>query len=153
MNKKLSKPVCYFFLLQLAILMTCAQSRFSHLKKWKGQHAIPSFNRGLRNKPKVNFFELPEIRPTLKKLLSPTDFEYLRKTHTKEVPFQLIDGYLKLIVCGTPKGIGCDNHSVFLINLTDGAMYAAFDMFAAIPRYYGTKGKFTDLPKNLQSHN
>jgi hypothetical protein len=97
-----------------------------------------------------NFFMLPEIARTLRNLLNKEDYYYLAKGHTKEGPINLIDNYLQIYVCGSRHSYGCDNNTLLVINLTDGSMHIVFDMYDEKPRYYSTKGCFTDLPKKVQ---
>ncbi len=147
---KLSKLFYLLLLLQVLISSTEAQGKYGDLKNWRGKFPRPEYNRIAENKWKGNFFELPEINSSLKKLLTQTDFQYLTKRHTKEAPIEIKGDYLKLTVCGSHKGIGCDNNTVFVMNLVDGSIYVAVDRYAVSPKFYSTKGKFTDLPKNLQ---
>ena len=121
-----------------------AQRKYAHLKHWEGKY--PTYSKSSRK-----FFNLPEIQHPLKKLLNQRDYYLLTKGHTKEVPIMLIGDYLKVKVCGSPESYACDNHAILVIDLNDGSIYVAFDIFSREPRYFSTKGKFTDLPQNVQN--
>ena len=120
------------------------QGSYAHLKSWEG--TFPTYNKSSRK-----FFSLPEVQRPLKKLLNRRDYYLLTKGHTKEAPIKLIGSYLKAQVCGSPESYACDHHTILVINLDDGSMYVALDIFSGEPRYYSTKGKFTDLPQNVQN--
>jgi hypothetical protein len=121
-----------------------AQGRYAHLRSWEGQY--PTYN----NLPR-KFFDLPEVRRPLKKFLSRRVYYLLTKGHTKEGSIKIIGNYLKVNVCGSPESHACDNVTILIIDLNDGSMYVAFDVFNGEPRYFSTKGEFTDLPQNVQS--
>ncbi len=126
-----------------------AQGKLSHLKPWEGKYPRPEFGKGAGRKPSKNFFALPEINQPLRKLLPKSDYQFLTRTHTKETPIARSGDYLKIFVCALPDS-GCYQNTLLVINLIDGAMYVAFDLSAASPRYYSTKGQFTDLPRHLR---
>jgi len=121
-----------------------AQSKYVNLRSWEGKY--PTYNN-----ERQKFFDLPEIQHPLRKLLNRRDYYLLTRGHTKEGPIKLIDDYLKVKVCGSPGSYICDNATILVIDLNDGSMYVAFDIFNREPRYYSSKGKFTDLPKEVQS--
>jgi hypothetical protein len=68
---------------------TFAQGKYSHLKKWANEYPLD-----YTTKPKTNFFELPEIRQPLLKLLGTQNFRRLIKDFGMVTPINLIDGYL-----------------------------------------------------------
>jgi hypothetical protein len=141
---RISKLIIAALLLLSMWTNTIAQERLGHLRNWDGQY--PTYN-----KLPQKFFDLPEVRRPLKKLLSQRVYYLLTKGHTKEGPIKIIDHYLKVKVCGSPKSYACDNATILVIDLNDGSMYVAFDVFSRRTRYFSTKGKFTDLPQNVQS--
>lgn len=132
----------------LLLLSMCAdaiaQERYAHLKSWNGQY--PTYNKLPRK-----FFDLPEVRRPLKKLLSRRVYYLLTKGHTKEGPVKIIGNYLKVNVCGSPESYACDDVTILVIDLNDGSMYVAFNAFSKEPRFFSTKGKFTDLPQSIRS--
>ena len=140
---RISKPIASLLLLVISINVV-AQGKYAHLKSWEGKY--PTYNKSSRK-----FFNLPEVQRPLKKLLNQRDYYLLAEGHTKEVPIMLIGDYLKVKVCGSPESYACDNHAIFVIDLNDGSMYVAFDIFSGEPRYFSTKGKFTNLPQDVQS--
>jgi len=121
-----------------------AQGKYAHLRSWEGKH--PTYNKAARK-----FFDLPEVRRPLKKLLDRRVYYLLTRGHTKEGPIKIIDDYLKVSVCGSPDSYACIEHVTLVMNLNDGSMYVAFDVFSPEPRYFSTKGRFEDLPPALQS--
>jgi hypothetical protein len=123
-----------------------AQGSNEHLKKWAGK--LPTFDT-----KSGNFFRLPDVARPLKTILSKNDYYYLTTAHTKEGPITLIDDYLQIYVCGSRQSLGCDNNTILVINLNDGSMYLAFDLYSRQARYFSTKGKFADLPRKLQLPN
>lgn len=124
-----------------------AQHNYAHLKKWVGKY--PTYNDAGYPSSKT-FFNLPEIDVPLKKLLSKEDFYYLKKGHTKEHPIRLFENFLQVYLCGTRGSYFCNNDTLLVINLNDGAINIVRDMYSKIPRYYSTKGHFSDLPEKVQ---
>jgi hypothetical protein len=120
-----------------------AQGKYESLKTWDGQY--PTYN-----KSPHKFFDLPEVRQPLRKLLPPRVYFLLIKGHTKEGPIKIVGNYLKAIVCGSPKSYGCDSITMLVIDLNDGSMYVGFDLHSPQPKYFATKGKFTGLPQDIQ---
>ncbi len=140
---KLWRTIPIFLLVAVNIW---AQGNNVYLKKWAGK--LPTFD-----KKSGNFFRLPEIARSLKSILSKKDYDYLAAGHTKEGPVTLIDDYLQIYVCGSRQSLSCDNNTILVINLNDGSVYLAFDLYSTQATYFSTKGKFTDLPKKLQLPN
>ena len=120
-----------------------AQGKYAHLRSWEGKY--PTYNKSARK-----FFNLPEIQRPLKKLLNRRDYHLLTRGHTREIPIKIIGSYLKVKVCGSPGSYACDSHAILIIDLDSGSMYVAFDIFSGGPRYYSTRGKFTELPQDVQ---
>jgi hypothetical protein len=140
---RISKLIIALLLLSVWV-NALAQNGYAHLRRWEGQY--PTYN-----KLPQKFFALPEIQRPLKELLSRRVYYLLTKGHTKEGPIKIIGNYLKVNVCGSPESYACDNVTVLVIDLNDGSMYVAFDVFSSEPRYFSTKEKFIDLPQNVQS--
>ena len=86
----------------------------------------------------------------MRKLLPRRIYFLLTKGHTKEVPIKIVRNYLKVSVCGSPDSYACDNITMLVIDLNDGSMYVAFNLHSGQPQYFATKGKFTDLPQDIQ---
>src|SRR5437764_12885611 len=103
-----------------------AQGSYAHLRSWEGKY--PTYNREHRN-----FFNLPEIQRPLRRLLSRQDYYMLTRGHTKEVPIQIVDNYMRVVVCGSPESYACDHETLFIIDMNYGAIYAAFDMYSSGP--------------------
>lgn len=140
---RLSKPILILFLL-IACSSAMGQAKYSDLKTWAGKY--PTYNNS-----SVKFFKLSKIRRPLKKLLSAEDFYLLTKGHTKETPFKLVDHYLRVTVCGEPDSYACISNIIFVIDLNDGSMYVAVDIYSDKPKYYASSGAFTDLPEKVQN--
>jgi hypothetical protein len=120
------------------------QGKYGHLRSWEGKY--PTYNKSARK-----FFKLPEINRPLRRLLNRQDYYLLTGGHTKEMPISLIGDYLKVRVCGSPGSYACDNHAILILNLHDGSVFVAFNVIGGQPRYFSTRGKFTDLPQDVQS--
>lgn len=121
-----------------------AQQSYGDLRSWEGRY--PTYN-----KSADKFFDLPKVRNPLRKLLPRRVFFLLTKGHTKEGPIRIVRNYIKTKVCGSPKSYRCDNITMLVIDLNDGSMYVAFDIRSGKPKYFATKGKFSDLPQDIQS--
>lgn len=119
------------------------QGDYGHLRAWDKQY--PTYN-----KSQQKFFNIPAVRNPLRKLLPRRIYFLLTKGHTKEVPITIVRNYLEAKVCGSPDSYGCDNTTKLIINLNDGSMYVAFDLYSSQPQYFATKGQFTDLPQDIQ---
>ncbi len=134
--------------LVLILLATCsnavAQRNYADLKAWDGQY--PTYNKSPRK-----FFDLPEVRDPLRKLLPRRVYFLLTKGHTKEGPIKIVRNYLKANVCGSPESYSCDHITTLAIDLDDGSMYVAFDVHSGHPKHFATKAKFTDLPKDIRN--
>jgi hypothetical protein len=140
---KIAKLAAALFLASLCS-SAMAQEKYAHLKSWEGKY--PTYNKSPRK-----FFTLPEVRVPLKRLLSRRVFFLLTKGHTKEGPIKITGNYLKVVVCGSPESYGCDNITMLVIDLHDGSIYVAFDIHSPEPRYFATKGKFSDLPQDIRA--
>ena len=133
-----------FCVLLLAGSNALAQGKYDHLKSWNDEY--PTYNKSGRK-----FFNLPEVREPLRKLLPRRIFFLLTRGHTKEGPIRIVGNYLTALVCGSPESYGCDNQTMLVIDLDDGSMYVAFDFNSRDRRrYFATKGKFEDLPSDVR---
>src|SRR5438270_4660887 len=133
-----------FGLLLFAGTNVLAQGKYDRLKTWNGEY--PTYNKSGRK-----FFNLPEVRQPLRRLLPRRIYFLLTRGHTKEGPIKVVRNYLRALVCGSPESYGCDNATMLVINLDDGSMYVAFDFYSPDRRrYFATKGKFEDLPFDVR---
>ena len=139
----IAKPSCVLILVILCS-SAAAQGSYDHLKAWDGQY--PTYNKSPRK-----FFKIPEVRDPLRKLLPRRIYFLVTKGHTKEGPIKIVGNYLKAKVCGSPGSYACDNITMLVMDLNDGSLYVAFDLHNVQPRYFATKGKFTDLPQDIQA--
>ncbi len=122
-----------------------AQGKYDYLKSWSGVY--PTYN-----KAEQRFFNLPEVREPLRKLLPNRIYFLLTRGHTKEGPIKLVRNYLTVLVCGSPKSYRCDHQTMFVMNLDDGSMYVAFDFDALDGRRdFATRGTFRDLPSDVRA--
>lgn len=131
-------------LFSVSVESAMAQGRYTHLRSWVGKY--PTYNKSSRK-----FFDLPEINRPLRRLLNRRDYYLLTRGHTKEMPISVVGDYLKVRVCGSPGSYACDNNTMLVFDLNDGSVFIAFDVFSGGARYFSTRGKFTDLPKDVQS--
>jgi hypothetical protein len=121
-----------------------AHGKYKYLGRWNGEY--PTYN-----KTKQKFFDLSEVREPLRKLLPQRLFFLLTRGHTREGPIKVVRNYLRALVCGSPDSYGCDNQTMFVMNLDDGTMYVAFNFYdRKRVRYFATQGKFQDLPFDVR---
>jgi hypothetical protein len=134
-------------LIALALLIFCfggtlaAQSSLGHLRSWAGKY--PTNRRG---RVTTSFFKLPEIRRPLSILLSRSDFNLLTRDYQVETPIKQIGNYLAVKVC-RPHACDTDN-AAFAINLDNGFIYVKIYADQQ-SRWFGSKGTYTDLPRNV----
>ncbi len=137
--------IAILFVLLLVGPTVLGQTKYDYLKSWSG--AYPTYN-----KSGQRFFNLPEVREPLRKLLPNRIYFLLTRGHTKEGPLKLVRNYLTVLVCGSPKSYRCDNQTMFVMNLDDGSMYVAFNFDIADERRdFATKGNFSDLPSDVRA--
>ena len=138
-TKRLIFPV---FLLLLLGNGAEAQSKFAHLKTWVGKYPTDS-----ESKPVRRFFDLPEVRGPLQKLLDKQDLQRLTKEYEVETPIELIDNYLFIHVC---KPHNCDGENATLaINIDDGAIHVGM-WDGKDKKWQSSSGSYKDLPKKIQ---
>ena len=118
-----------------------AQGNLEHLRSWAGKY--PTNRRG---RVTTSFFKLPEIRQPLLSLLSRADFNLLTREYQVETPIKQIGDYLAVKVC---RQHACDtDNAAFAINLRTGFIYVK--LYAnQESRWFGSKGTYTDLPRNV----
>ena len=119
-----------------------AQDKLGHLKSWAGKY--PTEKKG---RVTTSFFGLPEVRTPLLRLLSRADFNLLTKEYAVEAPIKLIGDYLAVKVC-RPHNCA-DEQAGFAINLNTGVIYVRMQAEEDV-RWFASKGKATDLPKEVQ---
>ena len=137
--------ITILFMLLFGASNVLAQGKYDYLKSWSGVY--PTYN-----KSKERFFNLPEVREPLRKLLPRRIFFLLTRGHTKEGPIKLVRSYLTVLVCGAPKSYRCDNQTMFVLNLDDGAMYVAYNFDLPDKRRdFATRGTFADLPSDVRA--
>lgn len=138
--KHLMFPV--FLLLALGGNSTEAQSKFAHLKTWVGKYPTDQ-----DKKPVRKFFDLPEVRGQLQKLLDKQDLQRLTKEYAVETPIELNDNYLVIHVC---KPHDCDGENATLaINIDTGAIHVGI-WDGKDKRWKSSSGSYKDLPKKVQ---
>jgi len=121
-----------------------AQDSLGHLKSWAGKY--PTEKKG---RVTTKFFSLPEIRTPLLHLLSRADFDLLTKEYAVEAPIKLMGDYLAVKVC-RPHNCA-DEQAGFAINLRTGIIYVRLQAEEDV-RWVASKGKATDLPKDVQEY-
>ncbi|HEX8709930.1 MAG TPA: hypothetical protein VF723_16945 [Pyrinomonadaceae bacterium] len=135
-------------LVAAAVLVACsfsgaavAQNRLNHLRSWAGRYPTHRTGRLTRN-----FFQLPEIRQPLLKLLSRVDFNLLTRAYQVETPVKRLGDYLAVKVC-RPHLCDTDNAG-FAINLRDGSIYVRMSGTNE-PRWFNSGGQYTALPQRV----
>ena len=130
-----------------------AQDKLDSLRSWIGKYPTDETHR-----PPRHFFQFPEIRRPLLKLLSRRDFNRLTGNYKVESPIELVDGYLVATMC-LPHV--CDaEHALFAANLHDGSMYVGFyrldiseynsvvvDDSKGEITWFSTRGDWKNLPR------
>ncbi|HEX8846098.1 MAG TPA: hypothetical protein VF791_15715 [Pyrinomonadaceae bacterium] len=137
-------------LIAFALILFCfsgavvAQKGLGRLKSWAGKY--PTDRKG---KVTRKFFNLPEIRQPLSKLLKRGDYNLLTREYTVESPIKLIGDYLAIKVC---RPHDCDTEQgAYAINLTTGFIYVRMKAGDEV-RWFGSKGEYTDLPQEVQDY-
>jgi hypothetical protein len=120
-----------------------AQSNLDHLKSWADKYPTEKKGRVTRR-----FFDLPEVRTPLLRLLSRPDFNLLTKEYAVESPIKLIGDYLVAKVC-MPHNCG-EEQAGFAINLRTGVIYARMQD-AEQERWFASKGSDKDLPQAVRN--
>jgi hypothetical protein len=135
-------------LIALALALFClssaapAQNGLGHLKSWAGKY--PTSKKG---KVTRSFFNLPEIRQPLMKLLKRSDYNLLTREYAVETPIKQIGDYLAVKVC---RPHACDtDEGALAINLNTGFIFVRMKNGDNV-RWFGSKGDYTDLPKEVQ---
>jgi hypothetical protein len=119
-----------------------AQSNLNHLKSWADKY--PTEKKG---KVTRRFFDVPEVRTPLLRLLSRPDFNLLTKEYSVESPIKQIGDYLVAKVC-MPHNCG-EEQAGFAINLRTGVIYARMQD-AEKERWFASKGNDKDLPQAVR---
>jgi len=128
-----------------AVLVLCfssaavAQNSLGSLRSWAGKY--PSETKG------KSFFDLPQIRTPLLRLLKRPDFNLLTKQYSVEAPIKEMGDYLGAKVC-KPHDCG-DKQAGFVINLNTGDIFVRMQAGEKV-RWFASKGKATDLPKEVR---
>ncbi|MEK6335888.1 MAG: hypothetical protein AABM67_13230 [Acidobacteriota bacterium] len=119
-----------------------AQSSLEHLRGWAGKY--PTEKKGRITK---KFFNEPQVRTPLLRLLNRTDFELLTREYSVEAPIKEIGDYLAVKVC-KPHDCG-DEQAGYAINLKTGTIYVRMQLTEQV-RWFASKGNENDLPKEVQ---
>lgn len=128
-----------------ALLLLCssstaiAQNSLGSLRSWAGKY--PSETKG------KSFFDLPQIRTPLLRLLKRPDFNLLTKQYSVEAPIKEMGDYLGAKVC-KPHDCG-DKQAGFVINLNTGDVFVRMQAGENV-RWFASKGKETDLPQEVR---
>lgn len=133
-------------LIALVLLLFClsgivmAQGNLENLRRWVGKY--PTLRHGTVT---TSFFNLPEVRQPLMKLLSRRDFNLLTREYGVETPIKQIGDFLAVKVC---RAHACNTDNAgFAINLRDGSIYVRlFDNNQA--RWHGSSD-YTTLPSEV----
>jgi hypothetical protein len=139
-NLMLLLPLLFLSFSSVAV----AQDSLGHLKSWAGKY--PTEKKG---RVTTKFFGLPEIRTPLLRLLNREDFNLLTNEYAVEAPIKLIGDYLAVKVC-RPHNCA-DEQAGFAINLRTGSIYVRMQAEEDV-RWFASKGKATDLPKDVQEY-
>jgi hypothetical protein len=124
--------------------ISSAQTSLSHLRSWTGKY--PTQRQG---KVTTRFFQLPQIRQPLSRLLSRKDFNLLTRQYEVETPIKEIGDFLVVKVC---RAHNCSEEQAgFAINLISGTIYVR--MYANDEtRWFGSKGQYTDAPQEVREY-
>lgn len=128
--------------------------KFDWLKKWVGKYPIDfdGHPNPDTHPPSKNFFELPQIRQPLMKILKKEDFDKLTKDDWLIQPIELIADYLIIERC---RPHFCPNEQVVLaVNLQSGSIHVGFwkeygEIGSGKRQWFSTQGRHTDLPKEI----
>ena len=124
--------------------LTSAQSGLAHLQSWAGKYPTHRTGRVVRR-----FFQLPEIRRPLSRLLSRKDFNLLTSAYGVETPIKQLGNFLAVKVC---RPHACDTDQAgFAINLRTGFVYVRMQEGQTI-RWFSTRDTHRELPQNVQEY-
>jgi hypothetical protein len=122
-----------------------AQRSPDDLRKWVGKY--PTYS---KTEMHTTFLALPEIRQPLRKMLSRDDFIFLTRTCTKEMPIELVEGYLIVRKCHSSYCL--KGTALLIVVLKDGAIHVALRTEDdSAPRWYGTNRIPAQLPFEVQA--
>src|SRR5262249_40441252 len=123
-----------------------SSNQLDSLRKWIGKGPFDSeYLKQEDRPPSKNFFEVPQIRQSLMKLLKKEDFEKLTLTDWNPRPIELITDYLVVTMC---KAHACpDEHVILAINMQSGSMHIGFweknnVLSSGKERWFSTKGNY-----------
>jgi hypothetical protein len=128
-----------------------AGEKYESLKTWDGKYPSGAFDKktGDYHKFKVGFFALPEVKQPLDQLLNHKEFELLTKQYEVESPIKTIGEYVCAKNC---RAHNCGNeNAAFSVDVRDGSIYVMF-FDSGKRRWLSSKGKYTDLPKDVQNY-
>ena len=134
----------------LALALFClsgaalAQTGLGHLRSWAGKYPTVKKGRVTRS-----FFNLPEIRQPLLKLLKRSDYNLLTREYNVETPIKQIGDYLAVKVC---RPHACDtDQGAFAINLKNGFIYVRMKN-GDVVRWFGSNADNTEMPQEVQDY-
>ena len=119
-----------------------AQGKLTHLKSWDGK---PTQEVNDQGKVTADFFALPEVRTSLKRLLTPADFLLVTRTYAVGSPLKVMGDFLATTMC-RPHNCG-DERAGLAINLSTGEMYVR--MATGSKERWIPAGKGSALPKEV----
>jgi hypothetical protein len=140
MNRKLLGLIAC---IALCFTSTIAQNNLARLKAWEGKYPTEKKGRVTRR-----FFNEPEVRTSLAKLLTKEDFDLLTKEYAVETPVMLSGDYLTVKVC---KPHMCFEWGAFAINLATGVIYVRMATDES-SKWFSSKGNQSDLPRSVREY-
>jgi hypothetical protein len=114
-------------------------------KNWAGKYPMnddPSFK---------NLFEVPEIRKSLKELLSGADWKLLTRTYAVMSPIEIDQEHLYAMVC-KPHCCPCE-HAMLVIDLKRTRFHVGFYEHRekkTTTRWISSAGDFEDIPRSVR---
>jgi hypothetical protein len=122
--------------------LTTAQSGLAHLQSWAGKYPTHRTGRVVRR-----FFQLPDIRKPLARLLSRKDLNLLTSAYGVETPIKQIGNFLAVKVC---RPHACDQDQAgFAINLRTGFIYVRMQE-GQTTRWFSSRDNYKELPQSVQ---
>jgi len=106
----------------------------------------------VRHYPDQKFFNVPEVKKHLKKMLTPDQLKRLTETYATVVPIQLIQDHL-IIECFLPHDVPAEN-AMLVIDLKRQryhvGFYRGYYQQKTTIEWISSDGEFYDLPKEIQ---
>jgi hypothetical protein len=130
----------------LLVLAVRVEASSLDLTNWVGRY--PTSN----DKRLQSFFEAPEVKKALKKMLTPSQLKRLTDTYAVTTPIQLIQDHV-VVACCKPHNCPSE-HAMLVVDLKRErfhiGFYRGYYQDKTTLEWISSDGEFQDLPKEIQ---